>query len=226
MISRQSVRMKTILGDKVSLYRTVYLCFGIWAVHLLHLLRFRLVDWSHISALPDWRITLGASFWMGLLLIPLVFGASWVLSKHPTLPLLIVCFMITEAATQVVGRSLLKLVTDMGVWSTVVGNYAVLSLYGRSTVEKTGPHALATLHSEVLGILRTTANICMFVIGTLGIGVASNWISRYFGEGLGQGTSWAYVIGVLYLAFGMFFFLALPLFQTLREVRERINQRG
>lgn len=176
--------------------RATYLAFGIWRVHVLHISRFALVRWSHISAIsafPDHRITLRLAFWLGLLLLPLLAGVIVLIQRHPRLLAVIAGFAITEVSSQLLGRSLVKFVIDSGLWSTAVGNHIVQRWYGSHVVEGAGNGLLPTLHSEVLGILRIAVNVCLFVIGTLGITVASQILSRYFIGELGQGTVWCYV---------------------------------
>lgn len=206
---------------KPSSFRITYLVLGVWGAHLLHISRFRLVGWSHISALPDYPISLCLSFWLSLLLIPLVVVISILLLKNPKLWMVIACFVLSEAASQVLGRSLIKFVVDLGLWGTLVGNYIIDSFYG-SNVAEYSRKSLSVLHSEMLVILRIMVTGSLFVVGTLGITVASNIISRYFNGELGQGTAWCYIGSIIYLAFGMFFLLILPLFKTIVQVREQI----
>lgn len=135
--------------------------------------------------------------------------------------MVIACFVLSEAASQVLGRSLIKFVVDLGLWGTLVGNYIIDSFYG-SNVAEYSRKSLSVLHSEMLVILRIMVTGSLFVVGTLGITVASNIISRYFNGELGQGTAWCYIGSIIYLAFGMFFLLILPLFKTIVQVREQI----
>jgi len=128
-----------------------------------------------------------------------------------------------EVASQMLGRSLIKLVVDLGLWSTLIGNHIIGRMYGQQVIHKNSDKVLPILHSEVLGILRTTINVCLFVVGTLGISIASNFLSRYFVGELGQGTTWCYVGSILYLAIGMYFLLVLPLYKALIDIREAIG---
>jgi len=216
--------MLSRLRDRAFVFCAIFLIVGVWATHLLHLFRFWKVDWSHISALPDYRISITLSFWLGFLLIPILAATVAVLDRFRVLWVFVLCFLTTEVVSQVLGRSLIKFVIDVGLWCTVAGNHIVRRLYGKAVVDKTSPKALPVLHSESLGVLGSTATVCMFVIGTLGVTVASNFLSRYFAGELGQGTAWFYVGSIIYLAFGMYSLLIVPLFKTVIRVRERINR--
>jgi hypothetical protein len=202
---------------------SLYLVLGVWGAHLLHIARFRLVRWSHISAFPDYRISLEAAFWWSFLLFPILTGAAIILHRRPRLLFVIAFFTVTEMVSQTFGRSMMKLVIDIGLWSIIVWNHIIVKFYGREVVGHVTRKELPIFHSEVLTILKITVQICMFIIGTLGITVASQVLSRYFSGELGQGTAWCYVSSMLYLALGMICLLIVPLFKSLLIAREKIG---
>jgi len=205
------------------LLSSLYLVLGMWGAHLLHIARFRLVGWSHISAFPDYLISLEAAFWWSFLLFPILTGGVIILHRHPRLLLVVGVFTVTETVSQIFGRSMMKLVIDIGLWSIIVWNHIIVKFYGREVVEHATHKELPILHSEVLTILKITVQICMFIVGTLGITVASQVLSRYFSGELGQGTAWCYVSSMLYLALGMICLLIVPLFKSLFIARGKIG---
>ena len=159
-----------------------------------------------------------------MIFIPLILCDVILLVRKRTLLVAIACFSATEIATQILGRSLIKLVIDLGFYFTLIGNHIINHLYGYQDVQGSNKNILPILHSEVLGILRISVNICLFVVGTLGISIASNFLSRYFTGELAQGTTWAYFGGIIYLSGGMYWLLILPLYKTLINIRERIAE--
>jgi hypothetical protein len=203
----------------------LYLVFGLWGVHILHVCRFRLVGWGKISALPDWQIPLGAAFWLGLVLLPAATAAAVLVRRRPGWFVAAMVVLLFEALSQTFGRSMFKLIGDLGVWGTILGGSRLEVHYGLRAVESLPREQLGAFHAECLGVLRTTVNVCLFVIGTLGIAVTSNLLSRYFDGPLGQGTAWVHVGTMLYLAFGMAGFIVYPLFRAVLAARERFSDR-
>jgi hypothetical protein len=205
-------------------WAAVYLAVGLWVVHTLHVCRFLLVGWDQISALPDWQIGTWRAFWLGFGLLPLAVGGVVAIRRWPRPATVVGAAVVCEIVSQMIGRSLFTLTGDIGVWGTVIGGYIVRRHYGPFVVASTPPKALTVLHAESLGVLRTLVNVCLFVIGTLGIAVTSNVISHYFGTDLGQGTAWVQVGSMLYLAFGMAVFMVWPLLQTVVAIRKRVGE--
>jgi len=156
-------------------------------------------------------------------LLPLVTGAAVMLWARPRLWLLLLSVLVCELASQVLGRSLLKFGVDLGIWGIVVGNHVLRELYGSAVLDRYSGKALSALHSELVGVLRVAITSSFFVIGTLGISVASNYVTRYFGGKLAQGTAWAYVASILYIFLGLFGFLMLPVFSAMVRAREKIR---
>ena len=208
----------------VTRWSALYLVFGLWGVHILHLCRFMLVGWKKISALPDWQIPLQTSFWLGLVLLPMGVVAVSLLRRWPRLFLVVTLALLYETLSQALGRSMFKLISDLGIWGTVLGGYSLRSYYSPHIVELLPPKQISAFHAEALGVLRTAVNVCLFVIGTLGIAVTSNLISRYFDTPLGQGTAWVHVGTMLYLALGMACFVVHPLFGSVVSARLRLSQ--
>jgi small-conductance mechanosensitive channel len=208
---------------KPKLNKLLYLVVGVWGVHLLHLARFFLVKWTAISAFPDYEIGLRTSLSLSLLLLPLSIATMFLINRYRHVWVFILCFLVTELASQSIGRSLIKFVIDIGIWGIIAGNFVVSHLYSRAQTGSATETTLKILHSEILGILRTTVNVCLFAIGTLGITVVSRLITQYFDEELGQGTAWCYIGGVLYISLGMVYFLIIPLYNSMVKVRERIK---
>ncbi len=202
----------------------LYLISGLWGVHSLHLCRFRLVGWEKISALPDWQITLRAAFWLGLLLLPGALVAAAVLRRWRGFVVTAIVVLCFEVLSQSLGRSMFKLVGDLGVWGTVLGGYGLRSHYSLRVVELLPRQQLGAFHSECLAVLRTAVNVCLFVIGTLGIAVTSNLVSQYFDGPLGQGTAWVHVGTMLYLAVGMAGLVIYPLFRAVVASRLRLSR--
>ena len=209
---------------KPDLPKLLYMVAGVWSVHLLHIARFRLVKWDTISAFPDYQISIRVSLWLSLLLLPILAVAMILIHRYKHLCVFIICFLVIELASQSIGRSLIKFVTDIGIWGVISGSFVLRGLYGKECVDETNEATLKILHSEILGILRITVNVCLFVIGTLGITVASRLISQYFGEELGQGTAWCYIGSILYLSLGMVCFIIVPLYNSMVRVRRRVGQ--
>lgn len=201
-----------------------YLALGLWGVHVLHVFRFKLVGWEKISALPDWQISLRAAFWLGLVLLPAGMVAVTVLRRWPRLFVAATVVLCFEVLSQTLGRSMFKLVGDLGVWGTVLGGYSLQSHYGLQAVESLPRQQLGPFHSECLAVLRTAVNVCLFVIGTLGIAVTSNLVARYYDGPLGQGTAWVHVGTMLYLALGMAGFVIYPLFRAVVAARVRLSE--
>jgi len=193
-------------------------------MHALHTFRFILADWKAISALPDWQLHPITAFWLGLVLLPVGSACVVASNKWGGLWSVIVSALVLETVSQVFGRSLFKLSGDMGVWAIVLGRYYVTEIYGLDKVPLIPTRALSVFHSEALGVLRTLVNVCLFVIGTLGIAVTSNLIAHYFDTDLGQGTAWVQVGMVYYIAFGMAGFIIIPLFRTVIAVRQRLDE--
>jgi hypothetical protein len=202
----------------------VYLIFGLWVVHVLHALRFLLARWTAISALPNWTLSPSLALWLGTALPVIGGGAVLVLRRRSSPAIVLLAALGCELASQVIGRSFFKLTADLGVWFTVVSGYYLRRHYGLSIVQATPPRALPALHAEALGMLRSLVNVCLFVIGTLGIAVTSNLITRYFGTDLGQGTAWVQVAMMLYVAAGMASLILWPLFRSLVAIRLRIGR--
>ena len=76
-------------------WSALYLIIGLWAVHVLHVCRFALVGWSEIAALPDWRISLRASLWFGLLLLPAASAVVALMRRYPELVLGVVAVVLS-----------------------------------------------------------------------------------------------------------------------------------
>lgn len=209
-----------------SLGASMYLIIGVLTAHLLHVWRFYLVGWSSIRALPDWDISLGLSFALGFLLAPLLIAVLFLLRRYPRARLVFFVFLLTEAASQAVGRSFLKFFLDFGLWCTVIGHHVIHRLYPCETIFDADPKEGTLLHAELLGLLRTMVNVCLFAIGTLGISVVSNLVSPYFAGPLGQGTAWCHGLSIFYLALGMFWLLLLPLYRCVRFARARAAGAG
>lgn len=110
------VRLRTVQCgyriDRHELLAIGYLTVGIWAVHAMHIARFRLVGWRSISALPNYQISLELSFWLGLALPMIVASAVIYLRKHSSLAATVCCFVIVETISQVLGRSLMKFIVE------------------------------------------------------------------------------------------------------------------
>lgn len=202
----------------------LYLIVGLWGVHVLHICRFRLVGWERISALPDWQISLRAAFWLGLILLPAGAVAVTLLRRWPGLFIAATVVLCFEVLSQTLGRSMFKLVGDLGVWGTALGGYSLRTQYGLQAVKSLPRQQLGAFHSECLAVLRTAVNVCLFVIGTLGIAVTSNLVSRYFDGPLGQGTAWVHVGTMLYLTLGMAGFVIHPLFRAVVAARIRLSE--
>jgi hypothetical protein len=203
----------------------IYLVLGGWLIHLLHLCRFWIAGWNEISALPNFQIDLWKSFWLGMLLVPLLTSISYLLERHRHWAFAIFLFVVFETSSQLVGRSLIKCVCDLAIWGTVLGNDMLYKYYGRNVVEEANVEKLSVLHSELLGVFRTVIQTCMVVVGTIGVSAAGGIFKEYFTEKqLGQSTIWCYIAGILYIALGMVVLLVLPLFRSLVFTRNRILQ--
>ncbi len=201
----------------------LYFVIGIWVVHFLHISRFYLVNWNVISAFPNWEIKIICSFYLSFILFPLSLIAIVLFNLSKKVWIFALCLLITELISQLIGRSLIKLVLDIGIWAIIAGNYFIFHLYDISHNMSGNENTLKIMHSEILGILRTTVSICLFAIGTLGITVVSRLITQYFDNELGQGTAWCYIIGLLYISFGMVYFIIIPLYTSMVKVRKRIK---
>ncbi|MCZ6652106.1 MAG: hypothetical protein O7D91_03670 [Planctomycetota bacterium] len=193
---------------------------------MLHVCRFMLVGWDKISAFPDWQIPVRLASWLGLILVPTVVGAVLLLRRWPSAFCTFMVALICEVLSQVLGRSMFKLVGDVAVWGTVLVGHSLQSYYSLWNVQSLPHQQIAAFHSECLGMMRTTVNVCLFAIGTLGIAVTSNLISRYFDGPLGQGTAWVHVGTMLYLASGMACFIVRPLFRAVVAARMRLSESG
>lgn len=204
-------------------WSALYLVIGLCGVHMLHVSRFMLVGWDRISAFPDWQIELHVALWLGLMLIPIGITAILVLRRWPRVFVAVAMVVLCESISQVLGRSMFKLVGDLGVWGTILAGYSLQSHYGVRTVHALPAQQLAAFHSECLGLMRTAVNVCLFVIGTLGIAVTSNLISQYFEGPLGQGTAWVHVGTMLYLAIGMACFVVQPLHRGAVAARRQLS---
>lgn len=229
MAARPVYHTRMSAGEPVPLlnrWTAAYLAVGLWMVHTLHVCRFLLANWDRISAFPDWQIGTWTAFWLGHLLIPLAAGGAILIRRWPTPRRVIGIAIGCEVFSQTIGRSLFTLTGDLGVWGTVVGGYLIRQHYGCQIVPAIPAKALGAFHAESLGILRTLVNVCLFVIGTLGIAVTSNLISHYFGTDLGQGTAWVQVGSMIYLAAGMGVFMLWPLLLAVIAARKRIGEQA
>lgn len=215
-----AAQLRTTPG--IDWWSAAYLVCGLWAVHMLHVARFMLVGWDRISAFPDWQITLPVALRLGFLLIPLAGAAILLLRRWPRPSLYIVVMIGFELSSQTLGRSMFKLVGDGGIWGTVLLGAAIRANYSVRVARALPDSQIEAFRSECIDILRMTVTVCLFVIGTLGLAVTSNLISRYFDEPLGQGTAWVHVGTMLYLSLGMACFLIAPLFRAVVAARSRL----
>lgn len=200
-----------------------FVALGMWVSHFCHVIRFYAVGWSHISAFPDWSISTGLSLYLSPVIPLVVLVACYACARRPSAVLFACAIALSVVTSEVIGRSFFKVLLDLACWGTVISGLFIRHTYDARRFADLSPDVLRVVHAELLGVLRTGINVCLFVLGTLTISVISNLIARYFDEGLGQVTAWAYVIGVVYLACGLAVFIVTPLFRSMLQVRVMLS---
>lgn len=202
-----------------------YSAVGFLVSHILHLSRFMLVGRNSISALPDYEIQIYRSLWLGFfVLLPVLVVAFGCALRRDNLTLLFILGIICELVSQALGRSLLKFTIDAGIWSTIAVSRMLARHYSEALLGSYRGRALGALHSELVSMLRVVLMLTFFAVGTVGLTAGSNLILRNFDQTLGQGTLWAFLIGIFYVVLGLYFLLVLPMFRTMVHAREAIQK--
>ena len=222
LTARESRAADPIIGWPAA----IYLALGLWLVHTLHVCRHLLVDLEQITAFPDWRLETWTALWVGTL-VPLVALAGVVaIRRSPRFRTILLVAVICELVSQATGRSLFTAAGDATLWSVVIGASVVRRFYSPAVVASEPMRSLPALHSEALGILRALVTVCLFVLGSLGVAVASLVVSAAFDGEPGEDASWVQVGSVIYLAGGMTVLILWPLLVTVRAARARIGAAG
>ena len=162
------------------IFVSCFMFVGFLLNDLLHLYRFQKDGWTQVTGLWGQHQSIRLSFLLCVwVLLPMLLSRVFVSAMRSWLPAVILFPLVLLVASQVPGRSVLKLIFDVLLIGTFLVWLLIDASYSKFISTPPTEKAFPFVVSELTMIFQTSLAMLTFVIATFGFSFAPNYIEKY-----------------------------------------------